>query len=530
MARYSGGSLSIGRTTKEPEDRHLGIPAGHPQTLAALPHGNRFKRSTGTADKREAARRALPFIAQYDALIAALEAKAAAAVAIAPKGRRGPPTAAPSGISGEDLRSMAGEIARAVLAEHSLDPAPAKAFRLNSAIPPTHPGSKRPRWGTRAEPWSGQRFMLLAPKDHGLSATGQQGVTQPAQAKLSERGGIVLSEAHWALFCELVRDALDGAYAILQGRHQGLDWSEERLDERFPMGGPASIPRATITGLAQHWKAGKEKPDEKTHDRYARALVLFSEFLGHDDAGRIRPGDFQRWLVSLSQEQQLSAKTINEGYRAGVKACFAAGAEAGALAADPLAGVKFKIKADPTRAESRHPYTDDDASRLLSAARKSDDPAVRWLPWLMAYTGARIGEVAQLYRGDVRVASAEEAARAGQSKGVAARAGREGIPFLQITDQGEGQRLKNRSSRRDVPLHPAVIAEGFLEFVEKVPLGQFLFPDLTTGKYGHKGDGASRVYRKWARGDSRDHRREAHGALVAAPLRGSIAPRGRPRR
>jgi integrase len=48
-------------------------------------------------------------------------------------------------------------------------------------------------------------------------------------------------------------------------------------------------------------------------------------------------------------------------------------------------------------------------------------------------------------------------------------------------------------------LHPAVIAEGFLEFVEKVPAGQFLFPDLTTGKYGHKGDGASRVYRKWAR-------------------------------
>ena len=92
------------------------------------------------------------------------------------------------------------------------------------------------------------------------------------------------------------------------------------------------------------------KAGSKTYDRYSRALAEFAGFLEHDDASRTQPGDLQRWLVSLSQKKKLSAKTINEGYRAGVKACFAAGAAAGALLSDPIASVKFKIKADPTRA------------------------------------------------------------------------------------------------------------------------------------------------------------------------------------
>jgi integrase len=267
----------------------------------------------------------------------------------------------------------------------------------------------------------------------------------------------------------------------------------------------------SITGLVDHWKASKERPDAKTYDRHAKALGDFAAFLGHDDATRVTSHDLPRWMNSLL-EKKLSAKTINEGYRAGVKSCFAAGAAAGVLRVDPLAGVKYKIKADPTRAAPRVPYRDADAATLLTAA-KEEQGARRWLPYLLAYTGARIGEVSQLYREDVRWASLEEAMKGGWCEGeVAKPKSRDGIYFLRLTNEGKGQRLKNAASRREVPLHPALIEAGFIEFVASAKPSHFLFPELTAGKYGHKGDGGSRTYRKWARGEVgiKDARLTAH--------------------
>ncbi|HTR84372.1 MAG TPA: site-specific integrase [Reyranella sp.] len=306
---------------------------------------------------------------------------------------------------------------------------------------------------------------------------------------------------------------MDGAYAVLQRRHAGKEeLSEEKLGERFPVGPSAGSLQVSISGLVEHWKAGKERYDQKTYDRHAKALGDFAAFLGHDDAARIQPGDLQRWLVSLSDVKKLAAKTINEGYRAAIKSCFAAGLAAGVLRTDPVASVKFKIKSDSTKRAARDPYSDNDAAKLLAFARKERGP-LRWLPWLLAYTGARIGEIAQLYREDVRFASREEARKGGRAGGVVAHPqGRGGVYFLRITNEGQGQRLKNAASRREVPLHPALANGSFLEFVENVWEGEFLFPELTAGKYGNKGDGGSRVYRKWARNvvGIKDKRLTAH--------------------
>ena len=55
--------------------------------------------------------------------------------------------------------------------------------------------------------------------------------------------------------------------------------------------------------------------------------------------------------------------------------------------------------------------------------------------------------------------------------------------------------LKNRSSQRDVPLHPELIRCGFLEYVEnrrKKP-GDRLFPELDRGSDGKW----SSAYSKW---------------------------------
>lgn len=128
-----------------------------------------------------------------------------------------------------------------------------------------------------------------------------------------------------------------------------------------------------------------------------------------------------------------------------------------------MAGLKIALKEDKTKEKPRRPYTDAQAAKLLKAARKRTD-ALRRLTWLMAYTGARINELAQLRKDDVKAKS--------------------GIPFIGITSSDEkGQEMKTSSSRREVPSHKAVVAEGFLKWVEKHPEG-WLFSDLPAGRYG----------------------------------------------
>ena len=69
--------------------------------------------------------------------------------------------------------------------------------------------------------------------------------------------------------------------------------------------------------------------------------------------------------------------------------------------------------------------------------------AARWGAVLGLYTGARVSEIAQ-----AEVADFVE---------------RGGVLCLTITDEGEGQSLKNDGSRRVVPLHPDLLAMGLRE-------------------------------------------------------------------
>jgi len=104
----------------------------------------------------------------------------------------------------------------------------------------------------------------------------------------------------------------------------------------------------------------------------------------------------------------------------------------------------------------------------LSRARRSrpGDLIIKderyWLPILGLYHGNRLEEFAQLRREDVRIEG--------------------GIRYFNITDEGERQ-LKNAQSRRRVPIHPAVLKLGFVEYVEQTAPqpGDLVFPLLRPG-------------------------------------------------
>ena len=159
------------------------------------------------------------------------------------------------------------------------------------------------------------------------------------------------------------------------------------------------------------------------------------------------------------------------------------------------------LRADPTRKEAR---------QVLTAARAETDTSLRWLPWVLCFTGARLGEVTQAVREDIQ--------RDGG-----------GPWFLHIHNEGDGRTLKTVHSERMAPLHPALIAEGFLRYVEGLAVGAPLFGDLIPDKFGTlKGTATKKHGRSVRRAVGITDKIKRPRARMASPLRGSGSPRRPP--
>ncbi|NOT22279.1 MAG: hypothetical protein HOP22_06080 [Nitrospiraceae bacterium] len=96
------------------------------------------------------------------------------------------------------------------------------------------------------------------------------------------------------------------------------------------------------------------------------------------------------------------------------------------------------------------PFTDEELLRVFSSpnflAQRMKRPARYWISLLCLFQLCRREEAAQLALADIGV--------------------KDGIPCLTITDRGENQSVKNKGSRRTIPIHSSLIALGFLDYVE----------------------------------------------------------------
>jgi integrase len=142
----------------------------------------------------------------------------------------------------------------------------------------------------------------------------------------------------------------------------------------------------------------------------------------------------------------------------------------GYIADNPLVGLKVMTG---SAKEARLSFDRHDLTTLLNheVLRKEalQHPWRYWLPLLGRATGARLEELCQLRVNDFIEQN--------------------GIQCIRIDDSREGQNLKNSSSRRILPVHPALIELGLLRHVESVQAtgADRLFPELEAvrGKLGH---------------------------------------------
>jgi integrase len=114
-----------------------------------------------------------------------------------------------------------------------------------------------------------------------------------------------------------------------------------------------------------------------------------------------------------------------------------------------------------------------------------------WVPLIALYSGMRLNEICQLDRGDVVErggnwmfvlwAGADERETVGSGAGVEAT-----------------RTLKNRASERPVPVHPALIEFGLLDYLQSLPPGKGrVFPSLTGNPKGSGADPLSKWFSRF---------------------------------
>lgn len=235
---------------------------------------------------------------------------------------------------------------------------------------------------------------------------------------------------------------------------------------------PELTKSVSLTELFEGWST-ERKPAAKTLYEWKRVLQTLAAFLGHDDAGKISSEDLIRWKASMV-DAGLKSRTIQNAKLAPVRAVLQWGVDNRRLNQNPAHRVTIEVKSIAT--ERKRSFTDEEAKVILAASLLEKDTVKRWVPWLGAYSGARVSELCQLRVDDVIEV--------------------DGIWCMKFDP--EAGPLKNSSSERTIPLHPALIDSGFLTFVKGIKAGP-LFPHLAPDKFGKRGGNGTKVIGRFVR-------------------------------
>lgn len=273
------------------------------------------------------------------------------------------------------------------------------------------------------------------------------------------RHGLVVDSGTRSRLLPLIASAMAEAVEVNLSKAQG-DYSDAGETQKYPAFEPLqtrddrphkppaealSFP-SIIDEEERRRSLGKEgKPiPARTVRKYRNAAQDFADFRGSDDAWTVTAEEVEGWKLGLLEEGDLSNNTIAQRLQ-NIRTVMQWGQQHTLgrlfLHQNPVDVVK--------RPEKRGVRSEDrtlrlaEARAILLAARKETEPTLRWLPWMMAYSGARVGEVAQLCADDFFVV--------------------EGQWFFSLTTKGR-KALKNEHSIRKVPLHRDLVEEGLLDF------------------------------------------------------------------
>ena len=364
------------------------IPANVQKALASLPKEQRpggwgkteIVISLGTADRAEAKRKCPDVAAEVERRFAALLAGA----------RR---------LTAKEAHSLARDIYEAFAEGLEDDPGPAESWRKVVAV------------------------NALA--DAGRFGVGLQIRKQgtPLQWSLEERfgdfadtvlkrHGLIVDVPSRALLLEAISQAATDAALKLAHNATG-DFSPDDNANRYP---PAweDLAKSKSAGLSvlelfDQWAVAENRVPASVR-RKRQAAVSLDKFVNGKKAAAVTNDEVWAWALHLKNEEGRDPLTINKAEVAAIRTLYrwASTPLGGRLvSSNPALGVAVPVlRKSETRERA---FTEAEAAAVLRAALAvpddHDNPTQaagrRWIPWLVAYSGARVGEMAQLRGQDI---------------------------------------------------------------------------------------------------------------------------------
>lgn len=211
---------------------------------------------------------------------------------------------------------------------------------------------------------------------------------------------------------------------------------------------------STLTEVYDRWLKIKTRT-KSTEQACKLAVEWCEEHLGKPQRVQLMTRDqgdsFRSWLQEPARG--IGKKTARDRLTAIKSLLVYAYRDLGVIDKQPWEGLDIKVSRTPTR----RAWKDEELRQLFNQplfqaydtpkGSKGGSDAAYWIPLLGLYTGARIGELAQLRTIDIT--------------------DEDGTPVLRITDEN-GKRLKTDASRRDIPTHPELIRLGLLEYAKAI--------------------------------------------------------------
>lgn len=260
------------------------------------------------------------------------------------------------------------------------------------------------------------------------------------------------------------RSYRDGLETVAHGIQSGT----ERVSSYFSIKTNSEL--LTVADLFERWAVySADKKAANTIKRYRGSFRSFEAFAKSRDARSLTADDVFAWAERRRDIEGVSARAINKNDLVAVSSVFRWASDRSGgqlLSTNPVTGITL----DEPRivAQRERTFRDDEIRAILLAALtvKHDDQnptraaSRRWCPWLAAYSGARIAELTNLEKRDIR-----------HEAGIA-------VMDLRVTKTGE---------LRSVPLHAHLLDQGFLTFVAASAPGPLFYDP----KRHRKGAGTS---------------------------------------
>ncbi len=286
--------------------------------------------------------------------------------------------------------------------------------------------------------------------------------------------------------CAAELEALERVAERDEGDFTGTPTAPIIVNAAPPSDAPATV---SLTGLWGDYVAGRVQAGfMRDKGRRMRPVIeSLRKFLKHNDAARISKKDLLEWRDELMKTR--SAKTVSDIYLSAAKSMITWAVENDRLPENVAASVRQR---KPRKQYGRERgYTDAEAVKVLKASRAYQPnvdasgyqrekahliAAKRWAPILCAFTGARVSEITQLRKEDVRKVDGTWIIRISPDAGTVKSGG-----------------------YRDVPLHRQITEQEFVEFVDAADPGPLFHGGTDPVHFAQKADRISNQVGEWLR-------------------------------